>query len=189
MSEYLGDYIRNTKIMFCPNGPKKYKYLQQSWDAGDNWDNPETPLPTDPVGGTYCFYWNYIGFLEEYDQPFRGPRTMADRGRYSRLLVSDYLGYDHWRMPNAFTSCEKFKSAAVIPETWLLSALWGRRNGSDDVSTIEVSLRAGYTDGHVQSFETSDVVRMRVSLTPDGSVPWPVGVGPGYFYLPRESLR
>jgi len=189
MSEYLGSHIANADVMFCPNAPRKYKYLQEAWDAGDDWDNPETPFPSDPVGGTYCFYWNYIGYLEERDHPFRGPRTASDGRRYSRLLMSDYFGYDHWRKLNAFGSCERFKSATIIPETWLLSAFWSRQPDSGDMSPLGISLRAGYTDGHVECFETSDVVRMRVSLTPDGTVPYPVGVGPGYFYLPRDSLR
>ncbi|MHC4478665.1 MAG: type II secretion system protein [Planctomycetota bacterium] len=189
MSEYLGDYIKDTKTMFCPSAPRKYKYLQQSWEAGDDWDNPETPFPTDPVGGTYCFYWNYIGFLEERDRPFRGPRTMADNGRYSQLLVSDYLGYDHWRRPGAFASCEKLKASAIIPETWLLSAFWSCEGDGEDMTAIGVSLHAGYTDGHVERFDLSDVAPMRVSLNADGSVPWPDGVGPGTFYVPGNSLR
>jgi hypothetical protein len=189
MSEYLGDYIAHAKIMFCPNAPKKYKYLQLSWDAGDQWDNPETPFPTDPVGGTYCFYWNYVGYLEDRDRPFRGPRMVTDRSRYSQLLVSDYFGYDHWRSPQAFASCERFKSPTVIPETWLLSAFWSYQADGYDMAALGIRLHAGYTDGHVERFEASDVVEMRVSLTADGSIPYPDGVGPGYFYLPRNSLR
>jgi len=30
---------------------------------------------------------------------------------------------------------------------------------------------------------------MKVSKTYDGSVPYPDGVGPGTFYLPRDGLR
>jgi prepilin-type N-terminal cleavage/methylation domain-containing protein len=189
MSGYLYSYIKDAGVMFCPKAPKKYKYLQQSWDAGDQWDNPETPFPTDPVGGTYCFYWNYIGFLEERDYPFRGPCMTADDRRYSKLLVSDYLGYDHWRSPDAFISCEKLRSVTFVPESWLLSSFWTLQADSNDIGTLEISLNAGYTDGHVEQFETSDAVRMRVSLTPDGTIPYPEGVGPGYFYLPRNSLK
>jgi prepilin-type N-terminal cleavage/methylation domain-containing protein len=189
MSEYLGSYIQAASIMFCPKAPKEYKYLQQAWQAGDQWDNPESPFSPDPVGGTYCFYWNYIGFLEDRDYPFRGPRTLADGRRYSRLLVSDYFGYDHWRGPNVFIGCEEFKSATIIRETWLLSAFWSCQRHRFDVNSPGITLHAGYTDGHVERFEAADVVRMRVSLTPDGTVPYPIGVGPGYFFLPRNSLR
>lgn len=189
MSEYMGGYIQDARTMFCSKAPQRYKYLQESWDAGDEWDNPETLFPTDPAGGTYCFYWNYIGFLEERDYPFRGPSTMADGREHSKLLVSDYLGYDHWRRPNAFISCEDFKQGTIIPESWLLSAFWSYQEDSNSIDALKISLSAGYTDGRVERYDASDVVRMRVSLTPDGTVPYPIGVGPGYFYLPRNSLK
>jgi prepilin-type N-terminal cleavage/methylation domain-containing protein len=72
MSEYLREYIKNTSIMFCPNAPRRHEYLQAAWDAGDDWSHPGTPQP-DPVFGTYCFYWNYVGFLEGPQGPFKGP--------------------------------------------------------------------------------------------------------------------
>ena len=59
ISEYLGPYIEDADVMFCPNAPQKYKWLRDAWQAGDNWDNPDTAIPKDPVGGTYCFWWNY----------------------------------------------------------------------------------------------------------------------------------
>jgi prepilin-type N-terminal cleavage/methylation domain-containing protein len=43
MSGYLHDYIEEADIIFCPASPEKYKYLQQMWDGGDDWDNPDTP--------------------------------------------------------------------------------------------------------------------------------------------------
>jgi len=62
MSEYLRSYIPDARTMYCPNAPQRYKYLQQAWDAGDAWDYPDDEsFSTDPVGGTYCFYWNYTG--------------------------------------------------------------------------------------------------------------------------------
>ena len=187
VSEYLREYIADADVMFCRNAPQKYKYLHEAWAAGDAWDNPETPFPTDPVGGTYCLYWNYIGFLEERDYPFRGPHTIADGRKYSDLLVSDYFGYDHWRSPEAFGSCEQFKSARIVPETWLLSAYWS--TDSQNKVSLGIPLRAGYTDGHVGSFDAAETVTMRVSITSDGTVPYPVGVGPGFFFLPQDCLR
>lgn len=188
MSAYLRDYIPDASTMYCPNAPRKYKYLQESWDAGDDWDNPETSFPSDPVGGTYCFYWNYIGFLGGHRGIFRGPQGPASSRKYSKLLVSDYFGYDHWRSPKAFGSCEEFKGARITPETWLLSAYW---SGEGDPSSGKpyIKLRAGYTDGHVESYSASEVVPMKVSITSDGSVPYPDGVGPGVFYLPGNALQ
>jgi hypothetical protein len=174
--------------MYCPNAPQKYKYLQQSWDAGDQWDNPETTFPSDPVGGTYCFYWNYTGYLGGKRELFKGPQGPASSGRYSKLLVSDYFGYGHWRSPNAYSSCDRFGKADVTPETWLLSSYWSRGWDPNAVAP-EVKLQAGFTDGHVESFSPADVVPMRVSLTSDGTVPYPDGVGPGIFFLPQSALH
>ena len=186
-SGYLRKYLTDAEVMFCPNAPRKHKYLQQAWDAGDDWDNPDTPLSWDPLSGTYCLYWNYVGFLEERDHPFRGPRTVADGRMYSKLLVSDYFGYDHWRSPNEFGSCEQFKSAGTVGETWLLSSFWTVNDQERD--SLKISLHAGYTDGHVESFNATETVTLRVSLTSDGSVPYPIGVGPGLFVLPLDSLE
>ena len=41
MSEYLKSYLPDARTMYCPNAPQRYKYLQQAWDAGDNWDYPD----------------------------------------------------------------------------------------------------------------------------------------------------
>jgi len=187
MSEYLRSYIPDADNMYCPNAPHRYKYLQEAWDAGDDWDNPDTPPTTDRMGGTYCFYWNYLGFLPERNSVFRGPQGPASGGRYSKLAVTDYFGYDHWRTPWAFGSCEPFRGAGVTPETWLLSAYWSRTNPAE--STPEFKLRAGYTDGHVETYSPSDVVPMKVSLSPAGNVPNPDGVGPGTFFLPSNALH
>jgi prepilin-type N-terminal cleavage/methylation domain-containing protein len=191
MSAYLREYIEDASIMFCPNGPRRYKYLQQAWDAGDDWDNPETPPIPDPVIGTYCFYWNYVGFLDEGIEPFRGPWGPSGGSGYSRLLVSDYFGYDHWRSPESFGSCEKFKSAAITEGTSVSSAYWSVFAADGDLSNDRVAIKVhtGYTDGHVGSFGPTDVVPMRVALMADGTVPYPDGVGAGVFYLPGDAVR
>lgn len=188
MSAYLHDYIPDADTMYCPNAPRKYKYLQQSWDAGDQWDNPETSFPSDPVGGTYCFYFNYIGYLGGRRGIFQGPRGPADARTHSKLLVTDYFGYDHWRNPGAYSSCEKFNGADITPETWLLSAFFYRTT-DPNATRPDIKLQAGYTDGHVESYSSSDVVPMKVSITSDGRTPYPDGVGPGIFYLPKNALH
>ena len=193
VSTYLRRYIGDASIMFCPNAPRKYEYLQQAWDAGDDWDNPKTSFLSDPLFGTYCFYWNYVGFLGYQKAPFRGPRdSLGGRGQ-SKLLVSDYFGYDHHRSLSAYGSCEKFNGASITLGTEVSSAYWSRSNsgGIASLDTLNIKLHVGYTDGHVESFTTSEVVPMKVSITPDGSVPYPsgVGLGPGDFYLPRSGLH
>ncbi|MCK4752031.1 MAG: type II secretion system protein [Planctomycetes bacterium] len=193
MSEYLGEYIKDAKTMFCPNAPRRYKYLQEAWDAGDNWDNPDEGGSTDPVIGTYCFYWNYIGFLEGRSSLFRGPRnSLASRGE-SKLLVSDYFGYGHWRSLefygslDFYSSCEKFNGASVTPETYASSAHWAVEKAK--VGQPNIKLNAGYTDGHVESYSTSEVVPMKVSTSSDGTTPYLDGTGPGIIYIPENGLR
>jgi len=187
MSAYLKSYIPDAKVMFCPSAPKEYTHLQAVWEAGDDWDNPDTDRSSDPFGGTYCFYWNYVGYLTETDRVFRGPTGPASMGRHSQLLVSDYLGYDHWRSPGAFGSCEKLKGAEVVPETQLLSAYWAV-GGDPSLAMPNVKLSAAYTDGHVERYKSSDTVPMRVSMTPEGVPPYPDGSG-GIFFLPRNAVQ
>jgi len=193
VSAYLRSYIEDASIMFCPSAPSKYKYLQQAWDAGDEWDNPETPtLPpplsaADPVKGTYCFYWNYMGYLEGREYPFKGPRYLAGgRGR-SRLLVSDYFGYDHWRSRNAYGSCERFKGANIAEGSLVSSAYWSVINsGEVGLDTLKIKLHGGYADGHVERYGPAEVTPMWVSIASDGTVRNTI---PGIFYLPRDALH
>jgi prepilin-type N-terminal cleavage/methylation domain-containing protein len=188
MSEYLRSYMPDARTMYCPNAPQRYEYLQRAWDAGDEWDFPEDDvLSADPLGGTYCFYWNYIGYVGGRRVLFRGPRGPASGGRYSKLLVTDYFGYDHWRSHWSHGSCEPFDGAKITPETWLLSGYWSKEG--DPERPPNIRMRAGFTDGHVETYSPSDVLPMKVSITADGTVPYPDGVGPGIFYLPRTAFR
>jgi len=188
MSAYLRPYIKDTGIMYCPNAPRKSDYLQMAWDAGDEWDNPETPPVEDPLSGTYCFYWNYTGYLEDRDYLFKGPRSSASgRGR-SKLLVSDYFGFDHFRSPGSYGSCEKFAGASITEGTQLSSAYWSREGvaGSD---VPEIKLHAGYADGHVETYSALDTLTMRVIWKPETGEPYPDDIGPGCFSLPRNALH
>lgn len=188
MSTYLRSYISDARTMYCPNAPQRYAYLQQAWDAGESWDYPNDDLLSeDPVGGTYCFYWNYVGYIGGRRVTFRGPQGPASSGRVSKLLVTDYYGYDHWRSPWSHSSCEKFDGARVTPETWLLSAYWSREG--DPEKPPEITLRAGYTDGHVETYSPSDVFPMKVARTSDGRTPYEDGIGPGVFFLPMGALQ
>lgn len=189
MSAYLHDYVPDARTVFCPSAPQQYKYLQQSWDAGDNWDNPDNELDSDPVDGTYCFFWNYIGYLGGPRQLFRGPRGPASGGWDSQLLVSDYFGYGHWRTPDSFASCEKLPGGDILEEQWLESAWW-KLAGDPNHGMPQIKLRAAYTDGHVETYYPNEVSAMRVSMTPEGTPPYPDGAGSrGIFYIPRNAVR
>ena len=188
MSAYLYNYISDADIMFCPNAPQKYIYLQESWDAQDDWDNPETPSVQDPVSGTYCFYWNYTGFLESRNYLFHGPRTTQGGRRQSSLLVSDYFAYNHWRSRNAYSSCEQFASSFITEGTMLSSDYW-TYDYPDAKSIPEINLHAGYTDGHVEQYSSTETIVMKVILITQTSEPYSEEIEPGRFYLPRNALR
>ena len=190
MSAYLGEYIRSAKTIFCINAPEKYKYLQQAWEAGDEWDNPDTAPVPDPVIGVYCFYWNYLGYLGQPWGIFRGPYSTFKGPGESDLLVTDYFGYDHWRSPDAYGSCEQLRKADITPGTYVSSAYWSCPGTGSEVERqkLNIKLNAGYMDGHVESYNPSETVPMKVSISPDGSVPYPDGIGPGIFYLPLKAL-
>ena len=188
MSAYLRPYIQDAGMMYCPNAPRKYAYLQEAWDAGDEWDNPQTPPVEDPASGTYCFYWNYTGYLEEREYLFKGPRNSAGRRGQSKLLLSDYFGYNHHRSRNSYSSCERFANASITEGTPLSSSYWSSKSDAGS-GPPDIKLRAGYTDGHVETFSASDTVTMRVILRPETGEPYPHDIEPGNFYLPRNALH
>ena len=195
LSEYLRSYISDAAILLCPSAPEKYKFLKQAWEAGDEWDNPDTLPPQDPIMGTYCFYWNYIGFLSDGQTPFRGPAHIASEPARSNLLMSDYFGYGHWRNKlvygdyKAYGSCERFAAAtSVTPGTEVSSAFWSCNDPNIDLDNLDIALHAGYTDGHVARYSPGRAVIMEVSKTSDGTVAYPAHLGPGKFYLPEDAL-
>lgn len=185
MSEFLRPYIKDAAKMYCPNAPRKYRYAQQAWDAGDDWDNPDTAPNKDSVSGTYCFWWNYVGYHKP-NRPFIGPKTPLQARAADKILLTCYFGYDHWRSPGAFGSCERFRGAAEVPETFVSAAYWA---ASSDASRPVVKLQAAYMDGHVDSFLSTDATAIRVAKTPDGRTPYRDGVGPGVFFIPASAAR
>ncbi|MBN2588881.1 MAG: type II secretion system protein [Sedimentisphaerales bacterium] len=188
LSGYLSNYIEDAEILFCPNAPNKYKYLQQSWDAADDWDNPDTPPVQDPVSGTYCFYWNYTGYIEGNNKLFKGPVNGAGGKNQSNLLVSDYFGFNHWRSRNSYSSCEMFENSSVIEGTLLSSDYWSCLEETES-DLPQISLHAGYTDGHVEKFSSVNTFPMRVIIDPKKSEPYPDDIAPGIFYLPKNALH
>ncbi len=196
LSEYLDTYIENPQTMFCPNAPREYPYLQDAWQAGDKWDNPapETRVE-DPVFGVYCYYWNYVGNLSP-DRVFVGPRRMSDtrRRQGSTLLVSDYLGFNHWRAEGRYSSCERFRDSGVAKGTAVSSDFWTLATNdtlpAPVAENLGIKLHAGFTDGHVQVYHSGQTQIMRVSITPDGLLPYRDDIkGPGLFFVPDNSVR
>lgn len=191
MAEYLRDYIPDPRILSCPSAPGVYPYLEQAWAAGNAWDHPGTPPVQDPVSGNTCLWWGYTGYLSETGQLFRGPSSPSGGGRESGLVMSDYLGYDHWRNPRQFSSCERFGHAQVNAGTLLSSAFWGGSAQTDSEPNIlpEVRVRAAYLDGHVATYGSEELTGVRVIWKVDSGEPYPAGIGPGEFFIPREAVR
>ena len=187
LSGYLFNYLDDPDILFCPNAPQKYKYLKQAWKQGDEWDNPDTPPQKDPVSGTYCFYWNYTGYISD-KKLFKGPRNAAGGKDQSKLLVSDYFGFNHWRNRNSYSSCELFQNSSVVEGTYLSSDFWSCQDDLES-SLPKITLNAGYTDGHVENYSPSNAVPMRVIIDPTSSKPYPDDIAPGIFYLPNNAIH
>jgi hypothetical protein len=191
MAEYLREYIPDPRVLSCPSSPRPYAYLEQAWAAGDAWDHPGTAPVLDPVSGNTCLWWGYTGYLSETGKLFRGPSSPSGGGRESGLIMSDYLGYDHWRNPRQFTSCERFGKATVNAGTLLSSALWGGTAPMDSEPNAlpAVRIRAAYLDGHVASYGPEELTGVKVIWKVDTGEPYPAGIGPGEFFIPREAVR
>jgi len=186
MSEYLGGYISDASIMFCPSSPQEYTYLQEAWDAGDAWNNPDTWLLKDWVKGTYCFYWNYTGLLEK--GLFNGPHSPDGTSGESNLLATCYFGYDLYRSEDSYDCCNRFSGASITDEERASSAYWSCESSeSVNLNTIKVSPQACFTDGHVESYTATEAVRMKVIK--DRFTLAPYTYGPGDYFLPQKSLR
>jgi hypothetical protein len=198
MASYLRAYLPKAAALSCPSSPAPYPYLEDFWRAGEQWDNPDTGFTDDSVLGSFCFYWNYVGHLTEQERPFHGPQTDYGQAGCSSLLVSDYFGFNHWRSPEAFGSCERFAHAEVTAETASAPTYWFRRpqGQPDRTPTAQRSsgpghlrLQAGYVDGHVEAYRPAETALLEVAEALDGTTPAPsgLGVGAGQFYIPRNA--
>lgn len=197
MSAYLKGYIEDASLLACPSAPQEYPYLEAMWAAGDAWGNPGTPRSLDPMKGSYCFYWNYEGMISQGSEDrrrFRGPIGPASSGKYSKLLVSDYYGKGtgHDRPPPlTFTSCELFEGATVNSRE-NVTAYWTTPVGFPEQAPV-LSLKAVYTDGHVQTYGSHEVVEMSVIKKRDRLSPEVYGIGDdrglGLFFLPDDAVH
>ena len=192
MSAYLYEYI-DPSILYCPGAPDRYKYLEEMWEAQDAWDNPETQIEADPMSGNYCFYWSYEGVLVTDDgrRLFRGPTTPAGGRRYSNVLATDFFNYGAGHdnpPPSVYASCERFEKA-VSNATQIVAPYWAGPAASE-TDKPQLTLKAVYTDGHVESYTSSDVVRLDVINNPKTGATFDVGTkdSPGEFFIPRNAV-
>ncbi|MCG8688910.1 MAG: hypothetical protein MI892_28835, partial [Desulfobacterales bacterium] len=139
--------------------------------------------------GSYCLYWNYAGYLGTPNRKlFLGPRRPSGSNKTSNLLITDYFGYNYFRTPDAYVSCERFKSANVLPPTDIQSAYWTTAPDPERPSP-EIPVHAGYTDGHVEAFSSMEVTPLRVIKDRAELIPYDdEELGPGQFYLPKGKF-
>jgi len=188
IAAFLGPYLPDAEVVSCPSAPGKPDYWQEAWDKADCWMHPDTSYPDDPVFGTYCFYWNYTGFLSDSERPFVGPRSTLGGHRQSSLLVSDYFGFDHYSSQGAFGSCEPFRNAERVLGTEVSSDHWAASVSGSTLKHLKcVRWHAGFVDGHVSGYRMLDTIPMEVPTNPDGTVPYPRGIAltPGVFFIPK----
>jgi hypothetical protein len=148
------------------------------------------------VFGTYCFYWNYRGYISETKRAFVGPRNSAAGFGTCTVMVTDYFGYGHSMHIDTHHSWQFYGSCEPIPEGTITfgspssSDVWAieARNNTSTPDMSDVDLYAGYTDGHVEKYTPSEATEMRVSLSYDGMRPSATGMGPGTFFLPRKAV-
>ena len=190
---YLNSYIDDVGIVHCPHAPGKSKKFEKMWQEGEDFCFEQTSDGWEEVDyrvtGTYCFWWNYEGDVD--GRTFRGPEKQSDGARQSRLLISDFFSYGHWRGnyritsksstdKSSYVSCERMPGARKDREDQELQIhplIWAL----DKPRVPEVKLYAGYSDGSVLSYNCLDAVKLKV--IDDGSG------GFGEYYLPRDALR
>jgi hypothetical protein len=189
MASYLRAYLLKAVTLSCPSSPAPYPYLEDLWRAGESWDNLDTDFTDDSALGSFCFYWNYVGHLTEQERPFHGPQTDYGRRGCSRLLVSDYFGFNHWRSPEAFGSCERPARAEVTAETDEAPPHWYVDSSTADRTGVHVKLQAGFIDGHVETYEPAETAILEVADELDGTIPAlsGFGLGAGQFYIPQSA--
>jgi hypothetical protein len=74
--------------------------------------------------------------------------------------------------------------------TVLSSAYWSRtRSPEETPDMINVTLNAAYTDGHIESYTPADAAVLKVIWKVDTNEPYPEGIGPGDFFIPRTGIR
>ncbi len=187
MSAYLRGYFLDADVLTCPSSPSRTDRLQEAWEAGDNWDHPDSSYDADLLFGSYTFLWNYLAFESETQTVFHGARTQADR-RQSKILVTDYLGFDHFSSPGTFLSCETFKPSGIASGTDVSSDFWTLEGSENSMSQFDrIKLKAGYVDGSVLFYYPTETQSLEVSIKADGSEPYPAGLGwgPGCFFVPK----
>ncbi len=183
--EHLSNIVEKVDTIYCPNAPKEPDFLQEMWDAGDDWDCPYTRFPQDPFIGTYSLYWNYVGKLRQEGRYFVGPKKSSGGIGEATVLVSDSFFYHHYRARKAFGSCEKFRGVTATEFCYEEADYW---YGGSWWERPEVKLNAAYVDGHVETYCSEDTTPMEVIIDVETGATYQGFMGMGVFYVPLNGI-
>lgn len=204
MSMYLQNYV-NVESLHCPSAPDEYKYLKDMWEAGDEWDNPDTLREKDPMSGSYCYFWGYdsVALVDQRKRLFKGPRRPSGGRKYSTLLACDFFGYSGGydpSPPRTYASCERM-ALGKEGSTQLLAPYW---SGVSEISEQpldaeypdvkhlpKMRLKAVFVDGHVQNYTEQDVVALDVISNRKTYETFGIDTSdtPGLFFIPRDAVE
>ncbi|AQT68189.1 putative major pilin subunit [Anaerohalosphaera lusitana] len=160
MYEYLGSYLPTVDVYICPLGPNPDGY-----DLQERYADYREPgvIPNYPSGGgtvvSSNFLWGGFSFSgatgSETGRTFVGPKRQSSKS--AKLLVSDV--FTEWVGGEWLTAHQGDLNAAKGPVEDRhygnnLSALW-LVEGVDEGS-IDLTMNAGYIDGHVERFDADE---------------------------------
>jgi prepilin-type N-terminal cleavage/methylation domain-containing protein len=182
VSYYLKSYLEDGRIFHCPNAPKISRYFTAAWDAGENWKNPQVPAWNGSMSGTYCFWWGYVGYLSP-GRYFRGPTKDGGLSGQSRLLITDYFGYENANNSQTYLCAQKFDGGCRTDEYYYTTRYWG------DNDKPSVKLLAGFADGHVEYYTSQEVIGVQPIYNIQTGEPYPDQFKKGIFYIPQKTVQ
>ncbi len=185
MSAYLADYIPDARRCSA----ERASTLQLSPEA---WDSETTgTIRTQRPGPTLS--WDILLLLELRRLSIRIADTVprSDRsGQHGAIQSAPGYGLlrprSHGAAP-ARSAVARDSRGQDREEPSLLSSYWAV-DGDPLEAMPDVKLRAAFTDGHVETYSSSDVVPMKISTTPEGVPPYPDGFAGGTFFVPRSAI-
>ncbi len=184
VAQYLNSYLTDHQIINSPHVPTKDNIISNLWQQGDSWDHPDTFMPDDQFVGSYCLYWNYMGcFDKQANKKFYGPTSLYNSKKYSKLLISDYLGYGHWTQKQVFGSSVKFKGSDKTDDRDNFISWWAGKK-----TMPNIVLQAAYLDGSVKNYSSADTIALWIAMSPHGRKIYDenLGMGPGMLFIPPE---
>ncbi|MFI4910916.1 MAG: type II secretion system protein [Sedimentisphaeraceae bacterium JB056] len=160
MSEFLEPYISDAMIFGCPMSPPRKNYSVRSAVSGKELDYQQAYLSGEInyVDASYWQLWNYRGFNSVFN-----PKKFIGPGKKSKmtLLTSDVLCWNDVAagLPNMWLSSHRnIKKGSMKARNDVFYA-W---EDAEKIKPDNINMNAGYSDGHVERFKSSDTYEMRL---------------------------